>query len=110
MANAGIPGELAGEGSYKRGRSKEPLNDVQQRWTVGWEPGCKCSPAEPVPCTVLDPFSGSGTTGAVALRLGRDYIGIDLKAEYLPLATARLENRSPPEPQGDVPIMDLLAE
>jgi site-specific DNA-methyltransferase (cytosine-N4-specific) len=35
---------------------------------------------------VLDPFSGSGTTGMVALRAGRRYVGIDLSAEYLELS------------------------
>lgn len=36
--------------------------------------------------TVLDPFSGSGTTGMVAQRLGRKYIGIDLNRDYLDLS------------------------
>jgi DNA modification methylase len=36
--------------------------------------------------TVLDPFSGSGTTGLAAQRTGRNYIGIDLNAEYLDLS------------------------
>jgi DNA modification methylase len=36
--------------------------------------------------TVLDPFSGSGTTGLAAQRTGRRYIGIDLNAEYLDLS------------------------
>ncbi|MGV0793046.1 DNA-methyltransferase [Mycolicibacterium sp. XJ1819] len=36
--------------------------------------------------TVLDPFSGSGTTGLAAQRTGRKYIGIDLNAEYLELS------------------------
>lgn len=35
---------------------------------------------------VLDPFSGSGTTGLVAGQSGRRYVGIDLSAEYLELS------------------------
>ena len=40
---------------------------------------------------VLDPFFGSGTTGAVARRLGRRYIGIERDANYVRLARARIE-------------------
>lgn len=36
--------------------------------------------------TVLDPFSGSGTTGLAAARHGRRYVGIDLNREYLDLS------------------------
>lgn len=36
--------------------------------------------------TVLDPFSGSGTTGLVAQQVGRKYVGIDLNADYLDLS------------------------
>lgn len=36
--------------------------------------------------TVLDPFSGSGTTGLAAAKHGRRYVGIDLNAEYLDLS------------------------
>jgi len=39
---------------------------------------------------VLDPFSGSGTTGEVALGLGRKYIGIDLNKKYEQLARDRI--------------------
>lgn len=42
--------------------------------------------------TVLDPFSGSGTTGVVALRYNRNYIGIDLNSEYNDIALDRLRN------------------
>ena len=39
---------------------------------------------------VLDPFFGTGTTGAVAKRLGRRYVGIEREAGYVAAATARL--------------------
>lgn len=39
--------------------------------------------------TVLDPFSGSGTTGAAARELGRRYVGIDLNPAYHDLARER---------------------
>ncbi len=61
--------------------------------TVGWQPTCTCfgefaDSAIPQPCVVLDPFSGSGTTGVVALRLGRAYVGVDISEEYLHGVTA----------------------
>ena len=39
---------------------------------------------------VLDPFFGSGTTGAVAKRLGREYIGIELNPKYCEKAAERI--------------------
>jgi len=36
--------------------------------------------------TILDPFSGSGTTGLAAARHGRKYVGIDINADYLDLS------------------------
>lgn len=39
---------------------------------------------------VLDPFLGSGTTAAVAHRLGRHYVGIDCQSEYCEIARQRL--------------------
>lgn len=43
-----------------------------------------------VPCTVLDPFAGSGTTLAVAAELGRSGIGCELNPEYIELANQRI--------------------
>lgn len=45
--------------------------------------------------TVLDPFSGSATTGQVALCLGRNYVGTDLNEDYLKLAEGRLTGLKP---------------
>ncbi len=41
---------------------------------------------------VLDPFFGTGTTGAVAKKLGRDYIGIEQETDYIDYARRRLKN------------------
>lgn len=41
--------------------------------------------------TVLDPFAGSGTTGLVAGKLGREFVGIELNPEYIRLANDRIE-------------------
>lgn len=46
---------------------------------------------------VLDPFNGSGTTGAAALRLGRKYIGIDNQSEYLDISIKRFEETTAKE-------------
>lgn len=40
--------------------------------------------------TVLDPFTGSGTTGAVAKRLGRNFLGIELNPAYCQMARERI--------------------
>ena len=55
-----------------------------------WKPTCAHESAPVVPCTVLDPFYGAGTTGLVASRLGRSFIGIELNPEYIALAERRL--------------------
>lgn len=40
---------------------------------------------------VLDPFLGSGTTGLVARRRGRAFVGVEIREDYLELAVKRLE-------------------
>jgi len=44
---------------------------------------------------VLDPFFGTGTTGAVARRLGRRWIGIEREADYVKVATRRINSTLP---------------
>lgn len=69
--------------------------------TIGWEQTCKCEPHEPVPCVVLDPFAGSGTTLAVAKSLGRWSVGIELNPEYIALAEQRVAEASEPSQKKD---------
>ena len=40
---------------------------------------------------VLDPFMGSGTTGVVAKKLNRQYVGIEINPDYIKMAEARIE-------------------
>ncbi len=40
---------------------------------------------------VLDPFFGAGTTGLVALKQNKNYIGIELNKEYIDIAEKRLK-------------------
>jgi DNA modification methylase len=80
----GIPGE--GE---NRGRRNGSLGSSQFA-PSGWVQSCECFFADTVPCTVLDPFCGSGTTGVVALRHRRDFIGIELNPEYVKMAEQRI--------------------
>jgi DNA modification methylase len=52
-----------------------------------------CCPKEGI---VLDPFIGSGTTGVVAKKLGRNYVGIELNKDYVKMAEERI--RATPTP------------
>ncbi|HEY0014023.1 MAG TPA: site-specific DNA-methyltransferase, partial [Allosphingosinicella sp.] len=44
---------------------------------------------------VLDPFFGTGTTGAVARRLGREWIGIEREKKYVRVARQRIDSTLP---------------
>jgi tRNA/tmRNA/rRNA uracil-C5-methylase (TrmA/RlmC/RlmD family) len=79
---------------------------VSESITTDWRPSC--DHLEPIdgnprqidgaePCTVLDPFAGSGTTLLVAKQMGRHGIGIELSPEYVVMAEKRVreEKRMP---------------
>jgi len=92
-----------GEGTSKRW---QPTGKKNKRsvWTVTTKPykGAHFATYPPEliePCilagspeggTVLDPFTGSGTTGAVAIKHGRRFIGTELNPEYGELARERM--------------------
>jgi DNA modification methylase len=57
--------------------------------TIGWLPSCSCG-LDPVPGVVLDPFFGAGTSGLVAKKWGRDFVGIELNPDYIKMAEERI--------------------
>ena len=91
-------------GLLKISETAYPTRNKRDVWTVATQPfkeahfatfppkliepcilaGC------PIGGTVLDPFAGSGTTGLVALRNRRHFIGIELNPDYIAMANNRL--------------------
>lgn len=65
-------------------------------------PTCDCN-ADTRPGLVLDPFMGSGTVGVVAKRLGRDWLGIELNADYAALAERRIAETPGPDDERPPP-------
>jgi len=114
-----IDGNMAGIGfngdrghATVAGKSENPMRNKRSVWEITTQPYPEAHFAtfpEKIPelCiragtklkdTVLDPFMGSGTTCAVAKKLGRQWIGIELNPEYIKLAERRIE-RSVHEPE-----------
>jgi len=63
---------------------------AKKRVTKGWTT-CECMNPDWQPGIVLDPFMGSGTTGEVALKLGRSFIGVDIYDNYIDISKKRCE-------------------
>ena len=70
--------------------NRDPMRHCTVIQTAGWRPTCTCPKHDPIPCTVLDPFAGSGTTLAVAIANGRSGIGCELNPAYIALAEERI--------------------
>lgn len=65
--------------------TQKPERVIEELVRLAAEPGA----------TVLDPFAGSGTTGVVALRAGRRFIGVEIDPEYVEIARRRIESDAP---------------
>ena len=93
---------LAGSSPKACGECGAPWTRVTERTpmvaptttTTGWQPTCDHD-YDTGHCVILDPFAGSGTTGVVASWHGRDFIGIELSAEYAEMARGRIAAEGP---------------
>jgi DNA modification methylase len=121
-----MAGLYSGAGAHRKQSSKHKLHPDGARPTtvftcaVGGEANPDAHPARmpvklaqhlvamtcPPGGLVLDPFSGNGTTGVAANRIGRRYLGIELDADYAEASRRRLAEDAPlfasvaaPEPE-----------
>lgn len=91
---------LKGTAQGKRGATLSLRDDRQAgglgvsapQVLVGWEPSCSCDAGDPVPATVLDPFSGAATTGVAALREGRHFVGVEINTAFAEMSRRRLRD------------------
>lgn len=100
---SGAPSSLS-EGRETQYRNTHPTvkPTALMRWLVRL--------VTPAGGTVLDPFTGSGSTGKAAILEGRSFVGCELTAQYLPIARARIaaavaqaaEQAARPAPQPDL--------
>jgi DNA modification methylase len=123
---------------HNRGSAGDSYYELINTNTLGWRPTCNCHEALekssdfprfsngwfannehaiPIPCTVFDPFIGSGTTLQVARALGRNGVGLDLSGEYLQQARKRLSldklaawQNGPKEVQSNIEGLPLFGE
>lgn len=98
-----IDGERCGAVPAMRNRSKLAPCSAQGighgrtgsvTMTRGWSAACDCR-AGVIPCTVLDPFGGTGTVALSALRLGRSAVLIEANRDHARLARQRLADAIP---------------
>jgi site-specific DNA-methyltransferase (adenine-specific) len=106
-----LPGSGIKQNSSFSGAVNELVYERNKRsvWTVATQPTPEAHFATyPIaliePCilagcpaggVVLDPFAGAGTTSLAALKHGRDFLGIELNADYIAIAEKRLQERMP---------------
>lgn len=98
-------GDVRGDGNHRNSYECDGTRNRRSVWSVATRPykGAHFATFPPAliePCilagaptggTVLDPFSGAGTTGLVCQQTGRDYVGIELNPDYLDLQHQRLD-------------------
>lgn len=85
--------EDADDGDQGSNRQKDGHKNgwLYESKTTGWKAQCTCN-ASVVPCTVLDPFSGAGTTFMVAHKLNRRAVGIEISPVYVPMSEKRIND------------------
>jgi hypothetical protein len=88
----------------KVGQAYQDWRDANPDTVAGYLPSCSCPPLPSVPCRVLDPYAGTGTTLVAALELGCEADGIELNPQYVQYAIERLSAYLVPKGQAPVVV------
>ncbi len=90
--------------------NRDPKRHCTATHTIGWEPGCECGRTDTLPCLVLDPFGGAGTTGLAAIGLQRHCTLIELAEDYCDQIVKRLRDglHAKTQKRDDVPGQGTL--
>ena len=64
--------------------------------SLGWQKRCSCKTDDTRPAVVLDPFMGYGTTGVVAVKTFRSYLGVELNPKDVTAAGLRINEAEAP--------------
>jgi modification methylase len=91
---------LKGEGGRKVHPTQKPEALLHRVLLAASKPGD----------VVLDPFFGTGTTGAVAKKLGRHFVGIERDEGYIAAATRRIDAATPLDPAALATVRGKRAE
>jgi DNA modification methylase len=92
-----VPIYARGRGSVRLVRNTHPT--VKPLELMRWLTRLVCPPGG----TVLDPFTGSGSTGAAVVLEGRRFVGIERDGRYVPVACARIAHWGGPAKRDTVP-------
>lgn len=76
-------GKTAGGQQTESGDYDIRMGPVVTSRVNGYRPTCDCGRSDYVPGILLDPFCGSGTSGAVARQCSVGFVGVDISFEYL---------------------------
>ena len=95
VAGTSAVGACSKCGAPWRREEEKVAGPLLVRRSTGWASTCDCE-APVIPCVVLDPFAGSGTTCAVADAHQRSWVGIELNPEYAEMARRRVHQDGAP--------------
>jgi len=81
-----------GRGFVRDGFENQQPSKANHPWEQSLDWALFCLKMTPPDAVIVDPLMGTGTVGVACVNTGRDFIGIEIDADYFAIAEARIEN------------------